>query len=456
MRRQLLFFFAFFFSAANIATACSCSFLSMCELAREAPVIFIGKVIEGGVQSLREDPWHSNSRHVRLEVIEILRGLPDSTKFVDVQTMPTMGMCSPNPYSSGRTYLVAPSGAAGSWSDGGCFSGRDIEHIGKDIELLRAQLKRRGPKRYSILGRVAAVERNDSGLVDYLLQSDSGKLLSGVGVWTRVEGNTYSGSTDAEGRYEIAVPKAGPYTIHASLAPYHPVEELVNLPGAGCTFQDLGLVSGSSISGKVWDRRGQPLKGASVGLIDIDHPVKEERMQPLRTAYTEGPDSSFQFQNVPLGRYLLVFNPNGPDATGSAPFPFESTYYPNGVQRAKAEAIEVNDASRNLSGKDIIIGTPVEFRTVIVTARFPDGIPMKTASIEITGDPVEPDGTTFFRRDLPSRDLEASFQVPVNRKFRIQVKDWHGRILSKTYESTHGPGSTTVTREFVITEDLPK
>jgi hypothetical protein len=105
MRRSL---FCVTFLLLPAAEACECSTPTMCELSRRAPVIFTGKVIAGGVQSLREDPWHSNSRHVRLEVIEIFRGLAPGTKFVDVETMPTMGMYCPNPFRSGRIYLVTP------------------------------------------------------------------------------------------------------------------------------------------------------------------------------------------------------------------------------------------------------------------------------------------------------------------------------------------------------------
>jgi hypothetical protein len=281
------------------------------------------------------------------------------------------------------------------------------------------------------------------------LTTGEARLLSGVRIWASTPAGkaipTAITTSDADGRFELRVPAPGQYKIHARIAPYNPAEVEVEFSPDGCATRNIGLVSGSSISGKVLDRRGQPLKSAKVGLIDIDRPEgKAGRSDPFRTEYSEGPDGSFRFQNVPFGRYILVSNPYGPQSDESNPSPFESSYYPNGVTRDRAEVIEVKDANRSLTGKDLVVGAPVTFRTVTVSVRFPDGQPMTTAAVSIAAD-------TFFRREIQSTN--ARFQVPTNIKFHIQVTDWYRRTLKKTYESTHEPGSTPVTREFVITEE---
>ncbi len=198
--------------------------------------------------------------------------------------------------------------------------------------------------------------------------------------------------------------------------------------------------------------RGQPLEHAKVGLIDLDRtPGEEPTWASFRTAYPEQPGGSFLFRNVPLGRYLLVFNPDGPQAGGFQPFPLESTYYPNGAGRAQAQTIEINRAGMRLVGKDVIAGPPVSFRAVTVKVRFPDGSPMTTATVEVIGEPLEPSGISWRDRGYISKEhTETRFQVPANRKVRISVRDWYRRDLKKTYQSTHLPGLTPVTQEFVV------
>src|SRR5579872_2428099 len=84
------------------AFACECRKLTVCELLQR-PTIFIGEVIDGGVRSLREDPWYSKSTHVRFRIVESFRGLPKDATTVDMDVSPTAGMCDPNPYFPGRT-----------------------------------------------------------------------------------------------------------------------------------------------------------------------------------------------------------------------------------------------------------------------------------------------------------------------------------------------------------------
>lgn len=76
-------------------------------------------------------------------------------------------MCSPNPYHPGRTYLVTPGTKDGKFTDGICFSGRDIEYASDVVEYVRRQFQK--PWQFHIRGRVGATERNDASLADYLL-----------------------------------------------------------------------------------------------------------------------------------------------------------------------------------------------------------------------------------------------------------------------------------------------
>jgi hypothetical protein len=141
-----------------------------------------------------------------------------------------------------------------------------------------------------------------------------------------------------------------------------------------------------------------------------------------------------------------VFNPDGPKADS----PFESTYYPLASSRNAARVIEVRSDNVHLTGMDLIIGTRVDFRQVNVKVRFPDGSPMKTAQVRCIGLPSEIEDFPWIDDKVALTSGSAQFSAPANRSLRIEVRDWYGRDLKATYASTHEPGTTAITQDFVV------
>jgi len=423
--------------------------LTVCELI-QLPTIFIGEVIDGGVTSVREDPWHSNVNHVRFKVLESFRGLPSGTQTIDVQLTPTFGMCAPIPYYPGRRYLVVPSKQDGKFSDSVCFQGRDVESAADDVRQVREYFAGKMPM--NVHGQVAVAR--DSSLVDFLLNMGEAKPLGGVTILSTRNGETFSTLTNADGKYTLALPAPGDYQVRATLNPYTSEPKKVSVAQRSCAIQDFGMTVDNTISGRVWDENGQPVKNAKVGLIDLDRQQRDSDGHAwFDHAYTERADMTFTFKNVPLGRYLMVFNPDGPRSGALFDLPFESAYYPLNGTRTNARTVEVKSDGVHLTGMDLTIGKRVEFRQVVVRVRFPDGKPMKTAQIRCIGLPRE-DGAlpwTIQKVALESENGSVQFLVPADRKLQIEVKDWYGRDLKRTYTSTHEPGLTTVTQEFVIT-----
>jgi hypothetical protein len=350
-------------------------------------------------------------------------------------------MCAPNPYRPGRSYLLSPSTRDGKLLDGGCFTGRDVEHASETVAFVRRHFK--NPSQYYIRGRVVATDRGNQDLVDYLLCEGTAKPLQGARV-----------STTVAGRYELEVPKQARYAVHVGLPPYRSIDVpfVASFRPAACLSKTLGLLSDSSISGKLWDRRGQLLPYGRVALIDLDdRPRDDGRSFWFRQQYPEEPDGSFAFRNVPFGRYLLAFNPDGPKADGFHPLALESTFYPNGVPRARAEVIEISSAGTHLTGKDLIAGPEVAFRPVTVKVKWADGSPMTTAGISVIGEPLEPGGVPWRGHAwIDKRNPEARLQVPADRKIRISVRDRYGRDWKQKYESVHEAGGGVIVREFVV------
>jgi hypothetical protein len=422
------------------------------------PTVFIGEVIDGGVTSIRDDPWHSNVNHVRFRVLENFRGLPAKVQTVDVELTPTAGMCAPIPYFPGRKYLVIPGKRDGRYTDSVCFQGRDVETAQDEVRQVREYFAGKMP--VNVHGRVAVSRASD--LVDFLLDSGESKPLEGIAITATRNGKSFSTTTDSEGRYRLPLPSAGVYRVSPESKTYalnpNPNYETplqISVPAGGCAIRNFGLMVDNTISGSVRDETGQPLPNGRVGLIDLDRPSKPDNHAWFAAEYIDNyrkGDTTFSFENVPIGRYLLVFNPAGPSSdTLIGDLPYESTYYPLNAQRADAKEIDVTSGGTHLTGMDLTVGKKVEFREVSVHVQFPDGSPMKTAEVECTALPNDQDGFPLtFQKVALETNGTVQFSVPANRRLKIEVKDWYGRDLKKPYTSTHEAASMPITQKFVV------
>jgi hypothetical protein len=211
--------------------------------------------------------------------------------------------------------------------------------------------------------------------------------------------------------------------------------------------RDISLTVDTSISGKVLDDRGQPLEHAAVGLIRLSGVAPSGQEAIFSSTDTRGSDMSFTFTNIPLGRYLIVFNPGGP----SSRWTFESSYYPLGASRAAARAVELNSVGVHLTGLDLAAGKRVGFREVTVRVRFSDGAPMSAARVESAGLPLSEGNSRWFHVALvETKTGLARFSAPANRSLELKVTDPYRRDLRAEYRSKHEAGTTPIHQEFVI------
>jgi len=349
-------------------------------------------------------------------------------------------MCAPNPYFPGRRYLVAPDQHDGKLSEGVCFTGRDVEFATEEAGKVREYFA--GRMSLNVYGSVVATGRPE--MANFLLLKGEAKRLAGVTVSTSHQGRIYSTISRSDGGYTLPLPGAGVYRLTAALSPYQTASFDLPVPGQGCMPYDFGLKIDNTISGRVFDHKGQPLKNPKVGLMDLDNKMW------LDDAYTQDPTLSFTFKNVPIGRYLLAFNPKGPQSDAILGVPLERTYYPLGTTRTSAKTVEVKSAGIHLKGMDLKAGKPVALRKVTVRVRFPDGAPMRTAVIRCTGSPIEDGDEPWLIEKVSLNAGSVEFSVPANRKLRIELSDWYRRDLKAAYISTHEPGSTSIVREFIV------
>jgi hypothetical protein len=252
------------------AFACSCAQFSACDLI-QSPVLFIGQVIDGGASSVRIDPWYNNVQSVRLKVLENFRGLPAGTQTIDVEVGGRAGMCSPDLYFPGHTYLVAPISRDGKLIDGVCSPTRDLSIVPDDVRIVRDFFAGKLP--LSVHGRVAVAKADE--LVDFELETGEAKTIGGVKITASGNGRDYSAATSADGLYTVPLPRQGPYKIRAALPPYSAEPISVSVANS-CVVQNIALHVDNTISGRVLDDSGKPLRNARVGLIDADHPFSDQ------------------------------------------------------------------------------------------------------------------------------------------------------------------------------------
>ena len=433
---------------AGCAVGCECTNTSVCEVLERATV-FTGEVIEGGVDSLREDPWHAKHRVVRFRILESFRGIPKGASTVDVEIAPPGGMCAPVPYFQGRRYLMSPPRIDGQLIEFACYSGVELKSLGADLDVVREYFS--GKMSTHLRGRTVA--SRESGILAYIDPDE--QLLPGVRVSARSGTASRSAVTGADGRYRVSV-SAGVYQLSARLSSYPLVEAetQITVPPGGCAAVDLGMVTGSTISGRVLDVDGKPIPGSQAGLIarrDRAWNAGTWRTSPaVYVAHAAPEDGRFRFTDVPLGEYLLVFNPSGPQADRTGDRPQARTYYPAGSSWANAKPIQVRSPGIQLTGLDQLAGPPVEQRTVTVRAEFPDGEHYRSAVVHCVGYAPRGGDLPLAKRDILGANRESTFTMPADRRIEVSITDWHGRDMKAEYRRVHPPGTAPIVEKFVI------
>jgi hypothetical protein len=134
--------------------------------------------------------------------------------------------------------------------------------------------------------------------------------------------------------------------------------------------------------------------------------------------------------------------------------PYETSYYPAGSGRDEARPVEIRSAGEHLTGIDLMAGKPVAFRELRVKVKFPDGAPMVTAQVDISGEPVKSGDLPWQATRIADKTGSVSLFAPANRRLTIEVRDWHRRDLKAGYVSTHEPGADPILREFVVRDIL--
>ena len=339
--------------------ACSCRVRDICTRVEEVPVIFLGEVIEGGIEP-GKDLWDGTASFAKLRVIEAFRGLPADTHEVTVQLQFMRGMCSPTPYRRGdRTLVFVSRDDQGNLHDGGCTESSLGKWAEKDLEYIRSYFH--GKTTTTIRGHIGA--NSESSMVDYTLSS-GGYPVAGALVTAEDAGKKYTAKSDAGGGYEIPNLPPGAYSVHAELAGYIIRESDFNVSVSprGCVIQDLGLWSSASVRGFVFDPTGSPVRGLKIFL------QKDGQKEKFGEESKTGLEGEFAFDEIDPGTYTLIVSPAG----ATADSPYERHIHP--------ERILITPTSK-LDGYSVQVPAPIATRSIRVRITWPDGKPVDYASL---------------------------------------------------------------------------
>jgi protocatechuate 3,4-dioxygenase beta subunit len=247
----------------------------------------------------------------------------------------------------------------------------------------------------------------------------NGKLARGVKV-SLVPG-AYPGEkrqtarADDEGRYEFTGLAAGRYGLVAASYVHTSVEywQSSSRPFKVCTVlngeklanQDLTLVQGGVITGRITDADGKPLIQEAVQLTYVDEQGKQASYPSYFNEMLRTDDRGiYRLFGLAPGRYLISAGKTGPAMGSPGPF-YRRMYYPGVRNSAQATPIEVK-AGGEATDIDLRLGTGE--KTFSVSGRVVD---------DATGRLVTKAALDFWLANAPQGELSPwTFGVSINER----------------------------------------
>ena len=237
-----------------------------------------------------------------------------------------------------------------------------------------------------------------------VLRNHSNKPMMGIKVKVSDGRQVYEAFTDKNGVYEFLGLPSGKYSIQpevpVSLKIRYsiPTGELDStsrearrfvLTEKSCAGENFYFTENTSVSGKVFDPDGLPLKDVCVRLMKKTPP---DTLEDLSSCTKE--DGRFKIDEIPLGDYVLVAANEPGKITSSTPFP--PLYYPGVFDREKATVLTLASGDQR-QDMDIRVPSMQLRHTIEGRLLYSDGRPVADETVEFsdeTEDGEQADATT--------------------------------------------------------------
>jgi hypothetical protein len=189
----------------------------------------------------------------------------------------------------------------------------------------------------------------------------------------------YGAMSDRTGHFSIATIEPGTYDVMAEHVGfvYLGTRTVALKAGQNLTDFKLELTAQAVISGHILDGNGDPVQGASVGIIHVGG----EPIAPPEAAGNTDENGAFRARGAP-GKYYVHASPppNGLEsdagreirANGAAPEVYVATWFPNTTSKDRAAIVEAV-AGRETGGIDIRLARQTPLKISGVVKGIPEG-----------------------------------------------------------------------------------
>ena len=309
-----------------------------------------------------------------------------------------------------------------------CFSGSVVVSI-------QAQQPLPGKNSGSISGRITVDGKPKAGLVVELLATDTNGPRRAVA----------KAVTSKTGKYVLLNVEAGSYDVSPSaLTLVIPNQGKSGQSGKSVTIEpgesvkgiDFDLVSKGSISGRVRDFSGEPVKGQTVILILQG---EENYSRPFHSSapsdHTTNDKGVFRISGVPPGRYIVkVGIAYGLTATGRSEKSnvyYPETFHPSAGEASKATVVEVA-TGRETTDVDITVGRPLKIYEIVGQLIVAEtGAPVPNVALQVMTTSANGQGSTHLSGAFSS-NTNGEFRIPNALPGRYVVAPENDRV-SNTY-----------------------
>lgn len=362
---RFVFLLVFLLAGSWSVLACMCGKASACERFNFGDAIFVGKAVR--VDSGQKGPFKTET--TVFEVEEVFSG--EAIRTIQVQNK--SGFSCDVEFTVGKTYLVFAGGNANEgFGTGFCAGNLPKEFAAKDIAELRKlrESKGDGQLRGTVLEELAKGKRDieRAPINDIRME-----------IVNTVTGRKYAATTDANGRYEVAVPP-GKYSVIPVSPPravlrFQPEDEPMKVRSGGCVEGFFVFSNRSLVAGRLIDHEGKPVANARVELVQAD----ETRSYLGGLSADSDSSGEFAIDQIPPGKYTLSLNYN---SNPNADSPFPTTFYPSGNDRSAAKIIEIESGS-SIEGLTLRLPKPLDKQSITGKVFWEDGSPVAGAEIKL-------------------------------------------------------------------------
>ena len=412
------------------AWACSCGpYGPPCQNAFQVDAVFMGTVAR--ITPVPDGFRIPHGVRVDFTAVVAFRGL--QSPIASVVTAGSGPACGYT-FKEGERYLVYARRAADGigLTTNICSRTRRLADAGDDLRFLRT-LSDASDTRPRVSGTITHTEWDLAGAArEYGPVSD-------VLVTARGLGSAFDTWTDAQGRYELAVPP-GKYevTVVPPAGLHTPARgQPIEVPDArACFVADFGVVFDGRISGSVRDSSGEPAEGVTVELMLEKTLGTTRHVRTLHASSDAG--GRFEFGPLPPGRYVVGV---GLTRRSTSEVLYPPTFHPGTADPESATVVGLA-AGQHFDLESMTLLPPKRPFRLTGTVVFADGTAASGAVISLW------DGRALWRQ------VAAGITTEADGTFSFVVHDG----LSYVANASHSNDSTgkrfgARVGPFVVTED---